>query len=279
MQSKPTNSPRTSSVCRSKPVPNNLDLGKAISKRPSSARSSQGNSMTCSLTRSSAQATPVEDGRWPYHRQPSSMTRSFRASIDQKPKLSPMDNKTIEKYATLPRRKKEKDKVADGSKEEKKPNFSALVINKKSSKENTPSKMFSSLYLPKTKVKTKIYHEMNIQTALTMSDIEKVFKGAFVSPKDPEETEKCSKQVQVDMRSKDIERLKEQLKNLTEKYDSLASKHKEQTEKLKETEDRLKEERMEKEGLREELNTNSQRVLAILGQAEDGECQGRQLYW
>ncbi|CAG9760994.1 unnamed protein product [Ceutorhynchus assimilis] len=266
LQNKPTNtSSRTNSASRSKPVPNNLELNKATPKTRSSSRSNQPNSLTCSLTKSSTQATPVEDGRWPYNRQPSSMTRSFRGTIDQKPKLSQTDSKTIEKYATLPRRKKEKE-----IKDEKKTINNLALVHKKP----TPSKMFSS-FLPKSKAKTKIYHEINIQTALTMTDIEKAFEGALVAVKDPEETDKCSKEIQVDMRARDIEKLKEQLKNLTEKYDNLVMEHKGQTEKLRETENRLKEERMEKDGLREELNNNSQRVLAILGQAEEGdsECQ------
>ncbi|XP_050297319.1 uncharacterized protein LOC126736802 [Anthonomus grandis grandis] len=265
LQARSSSSPRASSGCRTKPtVPSNLDLSKSVTKRPSSARS-QPNSLTCSLIRSSAHPTPVEDGRWPSNKQPPTMMRSFRSNVDSKPKFSQTDSKTIEKYATLPRRKKEKDK----SKEENKPVATSTTINKKSSKETTPSKMFSSLYLPKAKVKTKIYHEVNIQTALTMCDIENAFEGRHVAPKSPEETEKCSKDVQVDMRLKDIEKLQEQIKQLKEKYDSLSSEHKVQTEKLKETEAKLLEERVEKEGLRDELSNNTKRVLAILGQPEE----------
>lgn len=139
------------------------------------------------------------------------------------------------------------------------------ITLRKSSRETTPSKMISSLYLPKSKQKTKIYHEICVQTALTMSDVEKAFSGFCVPPKSPVDVEKIDKDVQVDMRARDVEKLQEQLKKLNEKYEGLCTKHKAQSEKLRETEDRLKEECLEKQGLKEELQNNSQRVLAILG--------------
>ncbi|XP_076266026.1 microtubule-binding protein cornetto isoform X1 [Rhynchophorus ferrugineus] len=247
---------------RNKPVPNNLDLGRKESKKPpASARPVQSG---C-LSRNSAQATPTEDGRWLSKPPPSSMTRSLRSSVDVKPKLTQVESKTIEKYATLPRRKKEKDKTVP-----EKGTNTPTSASKKLTKD-TPSKIFSSLYLSKTKTKTKIYHEMNTQTALTMTDIEQAFGGAPVSPKDPKDIEQYTKEIQVDIESKEIEKMKTQLKALTEKYESLMGQHKEQTDKLKETETKLKAETVEKEGLREELNNNTQRVLAILGQAENAE--------
>ncbi|KAH1017014.1 interaptin isoform X1 [Dendroctonus ponderosae] len=254
--------PRTSSSSRNKPVPNHLDLAKTVTRKPS-ARSTQ-----ASTARSSTQATPVEDSRWTSNKPPTSMVRSLRGNLDQQSRLSHVESKTIEKYATLPRRKKEKDKISEGAKEEKKATHQSL--GKKGSKETTP-KMFSSPYVLKPKVKTKIYHEMNIQTALTMSDIQQALAGSLVSTKSPEEREKCSKDVQVDIGIKEMDKLKEDLKCLTDKYELLIKEHKDQTVKLKETEDKLKEETLQKEGLREELNNNSQRVLAILGQAGESE--------
>ncbi|KAL1494306.1 hypothetical protein ABEB36_009925 [Hypothenemus hampei] len=244
-----SNSNRTSS--RTKPVPNNLDLNKATPKRASSIV------RPVSATKS-AQATP-EDGRWPACKLMNTNSRS----LPQKPKLSQSDNKTIEKYATLPRRKKIVEKTP-------------TITNKKSSKEQlqpNPSRMFSSLYLPKTKAKTRIYHEINIQTALTMSDIEQALAGTLVSHKGPEQTEKCSKEIQVDVENVEIKKLKEQIRSLTEKYEMLLGQHREQTEKLLETEGNLRREKVENEGLREELHNNSQRVLAILGQVGNVDCQ------
>lgn len=264
LQTKLAGTPRTNSACRTKPpVPSNLDLAKAHAKRPSSSRPT-----TTNTSRQSTQGTPSDDGRSPTTRPSPSMIRSFK---DPKPRLSQLDSKTIEKYATLPRRRKEKDKPTDST---AKSTTQTINVKKSSNKELPPSKLFSSLYLPKTKPKIKIYHEMNVQTALTMCDIEQALAGALFAPKSPEEQEKCSKEVQVDMRAIEVEKLKEQLKNLTVKFDNLAEEHKEQTEKLKETEEKLKAERLEKDGLREELHNNSQRVLAILGEVENNGCQG-----
>lgn len=263
LQTKPAGASRTNSACRTKPpVPSHLDLAKTHSKRPSSGRPT-----TTNTSRLPIQGTPSDDGRSPTTRPSPSMIRSFK---DPKPRLSQLDSKTIEKYATLPRRRKEKDKPIDSAAK-----TSTINVKKSSNNQLPPSKLFSSLYLPKAKPKIKIYHEINVQTALTMCDIEQALAGALLAPKSPEQQEKCSKEVQVDMRDKEVEKLKEQLKNLTAKYDNLTEEHKGQTEKLKETEEKLKVERLEKDGLREELHTNSQRVLAILGQVENNGCQGK----
>ncbi|XP_066261009.1 putative leucine-rich repeat-containing protein DDB_G0290503 [Euwallacea similis] len=256
VQTKPTNSPRANSVSRAKP--NNLDLGKLASRRPASAvRANQGRITAI---------TPVEDSRSPSNKPPPSIVGSYR---DPRPKFSQTDNKTIEKYATLPRRRKEKPIESTINKS---PSTQTASSKKSSTKEIIPSRMFSSLYLPKSKARTKIYHEINVQTALTMCDIDNALAGKMVCSKDPEERDRCLKEVQVDIRDKEMESLREQLKRLGDKYESLVNAHKEQTEKLKETENKLKDQQLEKEGLIEELNNNSQRVLAILGQAEsDGQ--------
>ncbi|KAJ8964520.1 hypothetical protein NQ314_004815 [Rhamnusium bicolor] len=267
LQGKSPQSTKTSGL-RTKTTPNNLDLNsltKKESKKPSSAttRNSSG-------TRTPS-STPTDDGRWPsINSKPAPlMSRSLKAQIEMsKPKITQMDTKTIEKYATLPRRRKEKS--ADSIKDQKKPSsrensMHRLALMKKSSRETTPSKMTNSLYLPKNKQKIKIYHEICVQTALTMSDVEDALSGVMVPPKSPVDIEKCDRDVQVDMRARDIEKLQEQLKRVNEKYETLCNEHKIQTEKLKETEAKLKEERFEKDGLREELQNNSQRVMAILG--------------
>uniref|UniRef100_V5GQJ5 Uncharacterized protein n=1 Tax=Anoplophora glabripennis TaxID=217634 RepID=V5GQJ5_ANOGL len=262
LQGKAPPSPKLSGL-RTKTAPSNLDLtlAKKETKKSTSTRNGSG-------TRTPS-STPTDDGRWPsINSKPAPlMSRSLKAQIDLKSRISPMDTKTIEKYATLPRRRKEKsaDSIKDQRKATSRENSMHRIALRKSSRETTPSKMTSSLYLPKSKQKTKIYHEICVQTALTLSDMEKAFSGFSVPPKSPIDVEKTDKDVQVDMRARDIEKLQDQLKKLNEKYEGLCSKHKAQSEKLKETEERLKEERLEKEGLKEELQNNSQRVLAILG--------------
>ncbi|KAJ8955167.1 hypothetical protein NQ318_009060 [Aromia moschata] len=267
LQGKTTNTKTTS--LRTKTTPANLDLtaAKKEAKRPSSASTRNTSGARTPST------TPTDDGRWPsINSKPAPlMSRSLRGQIESpKQRLTQTEAKSIEKYATLPRRRKEKS--ADNIREQKKPtsrenSTHRLAQARKNSRENTPSKMMmtASLYLPRGKQRTRIYHEVCVQTALTMCDVENALLGVTMRPKSPMDVEKCDAGVQADMRARDIEKLQEQLKKVTDKYQTLCDEHKLQTDKLKETEERLKEERLEKEGLKEELHNNSQRVLAILG--------------
>lgn len=272
-RSQSRNSSVLSKSPRPKVTPTNLDLStKKDSKRPSSAR-------TPSTTRT-PQVTPTDDGRWPsVNSKPAPlMARSLKGAIDPtKPKpITQMETKTIEKYATLPRRKKEKsaESIKDPPKKtnSRESSSNRLSVSKKlPSRETTPSKY--SMYTNKAKQKVKIYHETSIQTALTMTDVEKALNGEVVTLKDPNEREKCHAEVQVDMSQKELEKLREQVRLMTEKFEHLQGDYKAQTEKLKETEDKLKAEALEKEGLKQELETNTQRVLALLGNDNNGE------YW
>lgn len=228
-----------------KPVPNSLDLPKPDPKRPSSARATK-------------TPTPTDDGRWPsINSKPAPlMSRSLRAILDA-PKLRTMDTKTIEKYATLPRRRKEK------SGEEATNKRSLLsVVKRPLSRETTPSKTST---ITRRKQKVKIYHETSSQTALTITDVNKALAGLTVAPVNPSDVEKCDKNEQVDMSNRDIEVLQAQIKVLTDKYEGLQGEYKRQSETLQDTETRLRQETVEKDGLKEELKNNSERVLAILG--------------
>ncbi|KAJ8918872.1 hypothetical protein NQ315_011164 [Exocentrus adspersus] len=223
---------------RTKTTPNNLDLAlaKKETKKPSSTST---RNIPNSRTPSS---TPTDDGRWPSinSRPAPLMSRSLKVQVESsKQKMSPMDTKTIEKYATLPRRRKEKsaDNIMDQKKPSSRENSMHRIALRKSSRETTPSKIIPT------------------------------------PPKSPIDVEKCHKDVQVDMRLRDVEKLQDQLKKMNEKYEDLCTKHKIQSEKLKETEERLKEECLEKDGLKEELQNNSQRVLAILKEENGGEAE------
>lgn len=236
---------------RAKLTPINLEIPRR-DKKPSSSTT-----RTNSSTRTPS-TTPTDDGRWPsINSKPAPlMSRSLKGQIDSpRPKITAMDTKTIEKYATLPRRSKEK--TAD--KETKKPNSRENTITKKN------SRMSSSLFNPKTKQKVKIYHELCVQTALTMTDLDNALSGIPILPKNPKDSETCDKECHVDLTTLEIEKVQESLKQLSSKYESLLQDYKIQSEKLKETETKLKEETLEKDSLRGELQNNSSRVLAILG--------------
>ncbi|KAF5279191.1 hypothetical protein FQR65_LT03438 [Abscondita terminalis] len=240
-------------------TPNNLSLSvpkKDKSKPPSRASSSTRTPIT----------TPTDDGRWPsiYSKPAPSMGRSVRGLfIAESPTKKPESKSTaLEKYATLPRRRKEKsaDNLHDlnkhsGTKDSK------VTIKRQSS---TP-KSLPPYPRKKSITKTKIYHEVSIQTALTQTDIEKAFSGVAVNPAQPQDAETCDKDVQVDSKIDEIEKLHEQLRVLTENHEKLLNDFKVQNQNLVDTKQKLEEEVIEKNGLKEELRQNTERVLAIIG--------------
>nr|CAH7767978.1 unnamed protein product [Callosobruchus chinensis] len=133
------------------------------------------------------------------------------------------------------------------------------------SRETPPSKMSSSLYLPRSRQKVKIYHELGAQTALTMTDLENALSGLAITPKSPVDIETFDREVHVDMTTVELDRLQHTLKQVTEQFETLKTEHRAQSDRLRQLEDRLKEESLEKEGLKEELRSNTERVMAILG--------------
>ncbi|CAH1969514.1 unnamed protein product [Acanthoscelides obtectus] len=240
--------------------PSTLELPKKDTKRPTSS------STRTSSTGRVPSATPTDDGRWPsIHSTPAPlMSRSLKGHIDTtiRGKLSQTDTKTIEKYATLPRRSKEKTETP--KKTSSRENLQRIAVTRRSSRES-PSKLSSSLYLPKSKQKVRIYHELGAQTALTMSDLENALAGIAITPKTPVDNETFDKEVHVDLTTIEINRLQQSLSQVTEQFETLRTEHKAQKKRFKELEERLRVETLEKEGLKEELRSNTERVMAILG--------------
>lgn len=240
-------------------------------------------------TKNTPSITPTDDGRWPsINSKPApSLTRSFRGLLphDTPPARSRLQSSeaknTLEKYGTLPRRRKEKS--ADSIRDLKKPNSrdsstsrsnTVTALKKQNSREGTPAKSLPPYPRKKPVPKTKIYHEISVQTAWTVSDIEKALSGAIVSPTDPKDAEKNEQEVQVDCGKEELAKVQENLREISEKYDRLQQEMLEQKKMLNETDQRLKEERLEKDGLKEELKRNTDRVLAILGGNASNEDDG-----
>ncbi|VEN45876.1 unnamed protein product [Callosobruchus maculatus] len=194
------------------------------------------------------------------------MSRSLKGQmeISVRGKLSQMDTKTIEKYATLPRRNKEKSEPTKKT-SSRENTLQRIAITRRSSRETPPSKMSSSLYLPRSKQKVKIYHELGAQTALTMTDLENALSGLAIAPKSPVDIETLDREVHVDMTTIELERLQHTLEQVREQFETLKTEHRAQSARLRQLEERLKEENLEKEGLKEELRCNTERVMAILG--------------
>ncbi|KAK4875644.1 hypothetical protein RN001_012066 [Aquatica leii] len=244
-------------------APNNLSLPTIKKDKPTSRASS---------TTRTPITTPTDDGRWPsINSKPAplmgrSMRGLFNPEFTPTPKKPPAESKStaLEKYATLPRRRKEKsaDNLHDMNKHlTKDSNPNKATVKRQSS---TPRSL--PPYPRKKSIpKTKIYHEVGMQTALTQTDIEKAFSGIAVNPAQPQDVETCDKDVQVDRNIEELDKLQEQLRILTENYEKLSIDFKTQSQNLVDTKQQLEEEVREKNGLKEELKQNTERVLAIIG--------------
>ncbi|KAK4875641.1 hypothetical protein RN001_012063 [Aquatica leii] len=129
------------------------------------------------------------------------MGRSMRKLFN--PELTP--SKALEKYATFPRRRKEKsaDNLHDINKDS---NPNKATVKRQSLTPRSLPRYPRKKSIPKT----KIYHEVGMQTALTQRDIEKAFSGVAVNPAQPQDVETCDKHVQVDRNIEELDKLQEQ---------------------------------------------------------------------
>ncbi|KAJ4434357.1 hypothetical protein ANN_22916 [Periplaneta americana] len=117
--------------------------------------------------------------------------------------------------------------------------------------------------------RTVIYHETSSQTALTASDVEKALAGVAVKePGNLDAVETQEQEIQVDRRMEEVERLEFQLKLLTEDHTRLKADSVRQIEELTTKERLLEEEKAEKLAVKEELDQHSDRVLAMLRNAK-----------
>lgn len=237
-------------------------------------------SRTPSASRNRTPGTPiVEDGRWPSTGSKSSATiKSSRGGsatpenviVKTRVGLLNLDLKspTGDKFATLPRRRREKSNddlfsnIRSSSAQREK--MTSSVIRRQQSLRETPSTR--TLSLPrrsKTVQRTKIYHETTVQTAITGKDIEDAFSG-IKKDINVESIETCNKSSQVDIRDKEIELLQEQVRKLTDEYANLEGQLTERSQTLNSVEKQLNKEREEKQAMSKELQSNTERVLGLL---------------
>lgn len=242
-------------------------------------------SRTPSITRRTpnSNGTPsTEDGRWPSIGGKASrhFARNTSATPDNlviKTKIGPiiLENKSssADKCATLPRRRKEK------SEEDLRPlgrsnrsnsvtrdqRMTSSAIVRRSTRESTPLK--SQSHPPRGRklasTKTMIYHETEVQTVLTSNDIDDAFAGNAKEVHVNAVTT-SNKDSQVDMRDKEIEQLEERLRQLTGENEKLQLDLDERAQSLSAVEQQLAHERDEKSAMKQELKSNTERVLSML---------------
>lgn len=229
-------------------------------------------------------ATPTDDGRWPSvggrstnvgtpksARAGSAAPEQFTIKTKVGHILLDSKNAALDKYATLPRRRKEKsaddlkDKnVRSSSITRDNRMISSTIVLKKTTNTGTPTKSLPFYpRLRKPVPKTKIYHETSVQTAITSKDVEDAFAGVAKNIK-IDAVEMLTKETQSDIRDKEIEQLQEKLKKMTENFSTLQSTLSDKSQVISTMQQELIQEREEKLAAQRELQTNSERVLAMV---------------
>ncbi|XP_037045852.1 uncharacterized protein PFB0145c-like isoform X2 [Bradysia coprophila] len=237
-------------------------------------------SRTPSSSRNRTPVTPtIEDGRWPSTGTKATGTAKASRAGSATPEnivvktrvgLLNLDLKspTADKFATLPRRRREKSSDdlcsnARSSSVQRERMTSSVVRRQQSLRESPSTRTLSLPRRSKTIPRTKIYHETTVQTAITGKDIEDAF-GGVKKDINVESIETRNKSSQVDIRDKEIELLQEQIRKLTEDYSNLQGQLNERSETLTSVEQQLNREREEKQAMTKELQSNTERVQGLL---------------
>lgn len=249
-------------------------------------------SRTPSLTRHRtpiSTPTMADDGRWPSISHKSATLRNARGNS-----LAPdsliirtrigniqLDNKssTFDKYATLPRRRKEKS-AEDLSK--------AGSRSSSVTRDSLPNRMTNSMLkkIPMTtnysmmpvktlpaypKIakkpvvsKTKIFHETSVQTAITTQDLDDAFTGNLKNLPRIDAVEMMTKETQSDIRDKELEKLREQMERMSSDHSQLLTKLSEKSHAVSQLEQELLREREDKLTVQKELQNNTERVMHML---------------
>ncbi|KAI4481341.1 hypothetical protein M0804_009461 [Polistes exclamans] len=288
----------TSQRTRTRPIPPdslpsvltteiNKDLAQRGRGSNSGSRSRGGSSTRITRTPGS---TPSEETRKPL---PTSRTLYNSGRTEQPTKNNrldkmtiSLDNKALDAYATLPRRNKNKMTIA---KTNEKTN-DKMVRSRSGSRDGSlgrqPDKKtinntrdFVHKTLPpyprnKPIEKTRIYHEIGIQTGLTGNDIDNALSGIPSAVSGPDIIERLHEIVQTDGTWEDMQTMQNDLKRLNED----ANVKKEENERLKteitEVKRLLEEEQADHAFARQELDRNARRVLAMLGTPQSEHAEG-----
>jgi hypothetical protein len=262
-------------------------------------------SRTPSLTRGRTPlATPTncDDGRWPSIGNRSSLqtprvlkTNGSTAATPTNPETLiirtrigniQLDSKssTFDKYATLPRRRKERsveNLTQAGSRSSSStrnnpdalPNRMTSSVVKKLPSIATPIKTlpaYPKIAKKPVLAKTKIYHEISVQTAITCQDVDDAFAGNPKNLPRIDAVEMKTKETQSDIRDKEMEKLREQIDKMNADRSQLLAKLSEKSQTVSELEQELLKEKEEKLIAQKELQNNTERVVHMLESFQAG---------
>lgn len=231
-------------------------------------------------------STPtVDDGRWPSisnnkrNARGSSVapegliirTRIGNIQLDHK------SSSTFDKYATLPRRRKEKSAEdltkSSGSRSssvtrgDTLPNRMTTSMVKRLPNAVTPVKSmpaYPKIAKKPVVAKTKIFHETSVQTAITNQDLEDAFAGNAKNLPRVDAVEMVTRETQSDIRDKELEKLRSQLERMSADHSQLLSKLSDKSQAVTQLEKELLKEREDKLTVQKELQTNTERVMHML---------------
>lgn len=270
--------------------PNTLSTSIKMEVTPTKTTGSTLRRATSVTRRTPTSSTPTtEDGRWPstqlrsHSKTPNRTTIAATATANEslviKTKIGPIvldnNNKPVDRFSTMPRRQKKVKSEEDLSEWNRSSNrsssttrdrmsMSTSIVRRASTREpSNKSSMGGAPRYQKAAAKTLIYHEAAIQTAITSQDIDDAFAG---NPKDIQidAIAKVDRDCQVDIRDRDIERLEEQIKMMSAENKILRQNLVERSQILSTMEQQLQRERDEKEAMKKELQSNTERVLGML---------------
>lgn len=282
--------PRT----RTRPIPDSLpsvlateinkDLAQCSARgQIGSSRSRGGSSTRGARTPSS---TPSEDVRKPLAapRVPyTGRVESIRSSRTDRMTIG-ADNKALDAYATLPRRNRSKislakvsdkpDKVArsrSGSRD--------ASLNRQAEKRSGAREVAGQRCLPpypkhKTAERTRIYHEISVQTGLTGDDIENALSGVPSVVPGPDVVERLHEECQTEGTWEDMQAIQSDLKRLNEETSCQKAENEKLRAEIEQVKRLLEEEKADHAFARQELDRNAQRVLAMLGTPQSEHAEG-----
>lgn len=153
--------------------------------------------------------TPSDDGKWPSP--PSRNTPpGFRAGEAAKPRASLDSKATLERYATLPRRRKEPSPETSPKREAR----SSSAVGRKPPVRDREHIQTRAAPRVGQRARVRIYHETGAQTVLTGRDVERALGGAPVRT-EAVRVERRDRGVQADGRRAELGRLETQLRQVT----------------------------------------------------------------
>ncbi|XP_046619999.1 uncharacterized protein LOC124305061 isoform X1 [Neodiprion virginianus] len=270
---------RTRAIPESLPSALTTEINKDLAQRGRGTRSRGGSSGRGRTPGS----TPLDEGK----KLPSTPRANFATCMEpqtvRKDKIATsLDNKALDTYATLPRRNRSKFAVPKSNEKAARSRSGSrdASLNRMNGKKSvpmrdaTPYKSLPSYARIKPAEKTRIYHEISVQTGLTRADMDNVFAGLVATMPDPARVDRSDRSCQTEGSWKDTKLMQTEVERVTE----VAASSQLENEKLKielaQVRRVLEEEKADHAFARRELDRNAQRVLAMLGTPQSEHTEG-----